>query len=72
MAARAQAEAPMVLLLHGGGWRSGDPRSMVAHKQDFEAHGYCRHAGRRPVRAHAGTRPHPRDVCVSPDVPPAD
>jgi len=39
-AARAQAEAPMVLLLHGGGWRSGDPGSMVAHKQDFEAHGY--------------------------------
>ena len=27
-ASQAQAAAPMVLLLHGGGWQSGDPTSM--------------------------------------------
>lgn len=30
----------MVLLLHGGGWQSGDPTSMYPYRDDFEAHGY--------------------------------
>ena len=37
---QAHAAAPMVLLLHGGGWQSGDPTSMYAYRDDFEAHGY--------------------------------
>jgi acetyl esterase/lipase len=30
----------MVLLLHGGGWQSGDPTSMYPYRDDFEANGY--------------------------------
>lgn len=36
----AAAAAPTVLLLHGGGWHSGDPSSMIPWRDDFEAHGY--------------------------------
>jgi acetyl esterase/lipase len=36
----AQAATPIVLLLHGGGWHGGDPASMDAWRDDFEAHGY--------------------------------
>lgn len=39
-AGQAQAEAPMVLLLHGGGWKSGDPRSMTTHRDELAADGY--------------------------------
>ena len=39
-AAEVHAAAPMVLLLHGGGWQSGDPTSMYTHRDEFEAHGY--------------------------------
>jgi len=38
--APAQAQPPMVLLLHGGGWLSGDPTSMQPYADDFAAHGY--------------------------------
>jgi acetyl esterase/lipase len=38
--AQAHAAAPIVLLLHGGGWQSGDPTSMFPYRDDFEAHGY--------------------------------
>jgi pimeloyl-ACP methyl ester carboxylesterase len=30
----------MVLLLHGGGWQSGDPTSMYPYRDDFQARGY--------------------------------
>lgn len=39
-ATQAQAAAPMVLLLHGGGWQSGDPTSMYTHRDELEADGY--------------------------------
>jgi pimeloyl-ACP methyl ester carboxylesterase len=41
LAAPAGAHAaPMVLLLHGGGWQSGDLATMYPYRDDFEAHGY--------------------------------
>jgi len=42
LAAPAQAHiaTPMVLPLNGGGWNGGDPASMNAWREDFEAHGY--------------------------------
>jgi acetyl esterase/lipase len=38
--ARAQAAAPMILLLPGGGWQSEDASSMVAYRDEFAASGY--------------------------------
>jgi acetyl esterase/lipase len=38
--ANAEARAPMILLLHGGGWLGGTPGSMTPWKEDFRAHGY--------------------------------
>jgi acetyl esterase/lipase len=38
--ARAPAAAPMILLLHGGGWQTGDPASMNPWRDDFAARGY--------------------------------
>ena len=37
---RALAQAPMVLLLHGGGWLVSDPGSMATHEQELRAAGY--------------------------------
>jgi acetyl esterase/lipase len=36
----ALAGAPMVLLLHGGGWHSGDPSEMSEWSAEFAARGY--------------------------------
>lgn len=36
----AQAAAPTILLLHGGGWMSGTPSTMIPWQNDFRAHGY--------------------------------
>ena len=36
----AQAAVPTVVLLHGGGWMSGTPSSMIPWENDFRAHGY--------------------------------
>ncbi|MEA2221360.1 MAG: hypothetical protein QOJ35_3986 [Solirubrobacteraceae bacterium] len=41
LAAPAGAQAaPVVLLLHGGGWQSGGSASMIPYRDDLEAHGY--------------------------------
>jgi len=32
--------APMILLLHGGGWMTGTPSSMIPWQDNFRAHGY--------------------------------
>jgi len=40
LTAPAAHAAPTILLLHGGGWQSGDGSSMAAWGEDFRAHGY--------------------------------
>ncbi len=40
LATPAAHAAPTILLLHGGGWQTGNASEMTAVRDDFEAHGY--------------------------------
>lgn len=48
--APANATAPMVLLLHGGGWQTGVPSSMYPYRDDFAARGYRTRVVAYPLR----------------------
>ncbi len=41
MPADADAEPPVVVLIHGGAWRSGDKRGMAAYALEFVKRGYA-------------------------------